>query len=285
MISLFVLFLIFVLLGYIESFNGFYLNLVFFISSIILFILRLKGIYLNELSDINFYSFFFLSACVFIYFLIDLLKEKKVDSYTVLFHFSVIFISLSNELSVYLGSVLFFNLIKEKSLSITSFNDFLVSLTTLSPLVFYDFIYSGDEMFIFYFVVLAYITLYKRLIYLSFKLPILLLILFHSLNMYEYIFILSYIYMLYFAVTCSDFIKENLASKTSIVNNVEKFVKRYSYEISTNHFVFKDVENKDIQKSDLPTRYNFIDFDERFYFPLIVVNILILFFICWSWKL
>ena len=285
MLSFLLLIIPYIFLKNKPSTNPLYLNIFYFLVLIALFVMKLRGEAFVEISDLNFYSYFFLGFCIFIYFLVDTLKEIQLRPHKVIYHYNIVFISLFESLPLFLFTLLFYNSLKRDSLGINTNNDFYAGLLVLGIIFYEDFILSSILITISYVAALSCFVLYNRFENINYKAPLILLFLVSSLIGYDKIYILSFIYMVLFSVTTSDFIKSNVFQRLPLLLNIERYIVRFSNRnTNLNYSLYSSEPSKKNIQIEL-NRFSFVNFDTRRYVPLVLLIFWGVFFGLWSWAL
>lgn len=275
----------FLLLKSISRINVLYLNIFLFVLSIITFILRIKEIMYLNLSDINFYSSFFMSLLVFVYFLVDTLKEVKIDPFKVLFHHALVFVLMTFDFNFYVFSLMFFGLMRKNNIEIGSFHDYLIVFCVMSYFFFESFYVSSFYITTFFILVLFGLSIFKRMEYIVYKSALVTSSFLFVFTVEDYLFVLIYIYMLLMSVTASDFIKLNLYNKFPKLKIIETKAKQFrNLEKLSNTDLEMKEEINHIKTHDL-LRFNFLNVESRYTLTLLLLAIFSFSILIWSWNL
>lgn len=284
MFSLLILIFIFLVICNVKQIKALHLNIFFLLCAVVSFVFKLKGIYFQELSDLNFYLIFFFALLNFIMFLVDLLKEVRVKAIDVFNSYFFIFLSLESNMMTFLIGLLFFTIQYKKEIEIKSLRDFWVVLLVLSYLVSPS-IYLYEFMEIVLISLLTLFALYKDTKNIFYKINFLVLMLLLSFEVSEFVYIYFILISFPLVIHNSKFLRDALIEK--IPQSVMVFNKIEQYSKFNNKPVFefkRDLARiKSPLKSEIPVMH--LNLDTRYFIMLIFLVSFFIFILKWGWSL
>lgn len=281
----FVTFLLLFLLISKTKIEPLYLNVFLLLSTLATLVLRVKGIYFNELIDLNYYFFLFFGLISFISFLTDHLKEIQLDEISILNKYFIIFLALEGSIPVMLMALIYFELQRDRLFELRSVKSFLYCTLMLSYFI-YPELYQLDKGFFIYLIVATFIIgTFKNTNNMFEKTNITLLALFYVLGLNEYLLTLILPSSLVLLLVSSKYLKIELLKKFPPLVKIFNKVDQYKISIPKESIDIFACEKRYPPKTFKILPIEFVNVDGRYVIMFIYVFVFFSFVLAWGWSL